>query len=558
MTLPIPDPEDLAPAYRHLMKVHAASAGATPETGHLKRQSLAAHEFCTRAGHEVRFDHARKAWFLWSGQRWYLDRDDGIARLWLKVLGDRYQEALLLGDSDGRKATLASIHAAGATNADIRAGLTIAGSIEGVALKGDEWDPDPWSLGCENGVVDLRTGRLRPGRPEDMITRSTGIAYDPAAACPRWTRFVGEVLPDEGDLIPWFQRLIGASFIGTSKEILAVHFGGGNNGKSVCFATLNLVAGDYGVDIGIETLIGGRRDAGAATSDLMRLQGARLAFTSEPDQAARLKGGALKRLASIDNMTGRELHGRQMEWRPTHTLHVATNHLPEMEDGSDGLWRRVVLLVWKVHFRKAGEAGDGPMEDPRLKEDLAAEAAGILGWVVRGAVDFATAGLHPLPASVARETATYRADEDVLAGFISERLQPSPDGSVTLGTSLFESYATWAETSGLPRTERLNPKRFGRQFAERRKRLPWKVDRVLYAGRTAYRGVRVRDTEDSSGGFGGLGTPVPGSSPISPANGTPANDQGKPTKPTMPSESDRQGWDEDLAERATDDDAETA
>ena len=44
----------------------------------------------------------------------------------------------------------------------------------------------------------------------------------------------------------------------------------------------------------------------------MALRGARIAFTSEPDQAAKLRGGVLKRLASIDRMTGRALYGASM------------------------------------------------------------------------------------------------------------------------------------------------------------------------------------------------------------------------------------------------------
>ena len=32
---------------------------------------------------------------------------------------------------------------------------------------GPAWDSDPWLLGVANGVVDLRTGQLRPGRQKD-------------------------------------------------------------------------------------------------------------------------------------------------------------------------------------------------------------------------------------------------------------------------------------------------------------------------------------------------------------------------------------------------------
>ena len=41
--------------------------------------------------------------------------------------------------------------------------------------------------------VDLRTGRLRPHDPADLITLSTEIAYRPEATCPRWQTFLEEI-----------------------------------------------------------------------------------------------------------------------------------------------------------------------------------------------------------------------------------------------------------------------------------------------------------------------------------------------------------------------------
>ncbi|HEY8871165.1 MAG TPA: phage/plasmid primase, P4 family [Candidatus Limnocylindrales bacterium] len=285
----------------------------------------------------------------------------------------------------------------------------------------------------------MRTGALRVGRPADMVSRSTRLEYDPRATCPRWDRFLVEVFSADDELIGWFARLVGASLVGTSKEIVAVHYGSGNNGKSVAFRTLGReVAGEYSVEIPVETAVNAHRVAGAPTSDLMRLRGARLALTSEPEQGAKLKGGTLKRLATIDLMTGRELHGRQEEWPPTHTLHLATNHLPAADDASEGFWRRIALIPWAVRFAKRGEPGDGPADDPGLAAILAGEAPGILAWAVRGAVAYATVGtLHPFPAAVARETAAYREDEDPLGGFLHEWVTPQADAS-TPGPKVYE------------------------------------------------------------------------------------------------------------------------
>jgi putative DNA primase/helicase len=456
---------------------------------HLSRQSLAAYHFADRRGAEIRFDHGRRIWLIWHGHRWRPDRDQEIRRLWLKALGERYGEAVRISDSDMRERTIASIMAAGATDDAIAAGLRITTSMKHVATSGDAWDPNPWILGCENGLVDLRTGALRVGRPADMVSRSTRLDYDARATCPRWDRFLLEVFAGDEDLIGWFARLIGASLVGTSKELLAVHYGTGNNGKSVAFRTLGReVAGDYSVEVAVETLLNANRSAGAPTSDLMRLRGARLAFTSEPEQGAKFKGGTLKRLATIDLMTGRELHGRQEEWPPTHTLHLATNHLPAADDASEGFWRRIALIPWTVRFAKRGEPGDGQAEDPELAATLAGEARGILAWAVRGAMAYATAGtLHPFPAAVARETAAYREDEDPIGGFVREWVSAEP-GASTPGPKIYEQYLEWVESIG---SKAMTAPVFGRAFTERHDRLGFPVHRRKIHGSPVYEGLVV-------------------------------------------------------------------
>jgi putative DNA primase/helicase len=456
---------------------------------HLSRQSLAAYHFADQRGAAVRFDHGRRIWLIWHGHRWRPDRDQEIRRFWLDALGARYAEALRITNSEMRERTISSIMAAGATDDAIAAGLRITASMKPVATSGDAWDPDPWTLGCENGLVDLRTGALRPGRPEDMVSRSTRLNYDPRATCPRWDRFLVEVFAADEDLIGWFARLIGASLVGTSKELLAVHYGTGNNGKSVAFRTLGReVAGDYSVEVAVETLLNANRSAGAPTSDLMRLRGARLAFTSEPEQNAKFKGGTLKRLSTIDLMTGRELHGRQEEWPPTHTLHLATNHLPAADDASEGFWRRIALIPWTVRFAKRGESGDGPAEDPGLAAVLAGEARGILAWAVRGAVSYATTEtLHPFPATVARETAAYREDEDPIGGFVREWISAEP-GASTPGPKVYAQYVAWAESIG---SKAMTAPVFGRAFTERHDRLDFPVHRRVVHGSPIYEGLTV-------------------------------------------------------------------
>ena len=388
-------------------------------------------------------------------------------------------------------------------NSAITAGLAIASSMEPITTRGEAWDPDPWVLGCRNGVVELRTGTLRPGRPEEMISRSTGIAYDPDAACPRWQRFLAEVFAGDAELVDWYQLLVGTSLVGVVQELLALHHGLGNNGKSVAVRALRRAFGEYAIVIPVETLVNAKRAAGEATPDLMALRGARIAFTSEPDQTAKLRGGVLKRLASVDMMTGRSLYGQTTTWEPTHTVHLATNHLPAVDDATEGFWRRVALIPWPVHFRKPGEEGDAPTEDPDLAATLALEAPGILAWAVRGAVAYAAGRtLHPFPAAVRVRTDAYRADQDALGEFIGERVVYERDAFVGIG-ALREAYREWCEAEDVKPFDRLGPKVFTRAFEERGHGVT-NVRRQASNGTYAYfSGARLSTKTGATGASGG-------------------------------------------------------
>ena len=212
----------------------------------------------------------------------------------------------------------------------------------------------------------------------------------------------------------------------------------------------------------VETLVASKRRAGEATPDLVLLRGARIAFATESDQTAKLGGGTMKRLASIDRMTGRQMYGTTQTWDPTHTLHLSTNHLPAVDDATEGFWRRIALVPWSKHFRQPGAAGDGPQADTELLAKLDAELSGIVAWAIRGA----TASVFPLPDAVRARTDAYREEEDRLASFVAERIVYSKGATVTAG-DLFTAYRDWCEAQELAPYERLGRRNLWRAFEER-------------------------------------------------------------------------------------------
>ncbi len=61
-----------------------------------------------------------------------------------------------------------------------------------------------------NGIVDLKTGELKPGKPTDYIKAVCPTEYDPAAECPIFEKFLLSIFDNDlptVDFCGWFWEL---------------------------------------------------------------------------------------------------------------------------------------------------------------------------------------------------------------------------------------------------------------------------------------------------------------------------------------------------------------
>jgi putative DNA primase/helicase len=297
-------------------------------------------------------------------------------------------------------------------------------------------DADPWLLGVQNGVIELRTGQFRSARREDCITMRTGVAYSPAAECPNWRDFIRTITAGDQELAAYLQRVVGYTLTGsTREEVLFVLYGTGNNGKSTWRETLHMMMGDYAIAADNGLLIE-RKNPGVATPELARLKGRRLVAVNETSENDHLNEARVKFITSQDKITARNLYERYFDFDPTHKTFLATNHKPIIRGTDVGIWRRLHLLPFTVTI---------PPE--RIEKDyrerrLVPELSGILNWALEGLAAYQREGLNPPPA-VLSATEEYQQDMDVVGQWIDD--QCIVDAGATVPTSVaYSDYLTWA------------------------------------------------------------------------------------------------------------------
>jgi putative DNA primase/helicase len=321
----------------------------------------------------------------------------------------------------------------------LEAALSLAKSTLPIADAGDCWNSDICLLGVPNGVVDLRTGRLRPAKQKDRITMYARAPFDPAAQCPRFERFLAEVFLEDVELIAFVQQAIGYCLTGSvTEQCLFLCYGQGANGKSTLLEVIRYILGDYAHNLPFSAFeLQGNRSPSA--HELAGLVSKRFVTSVETNESVRLNEGRVKALTGGDCITARFLYGEYFTFEPTGKFWLAFNHKPQVGDTSHGFWRRVRLIPFYAEFREGAK-------DPQLLARLRDEGPGILAWAVRGCLLWHANGL-PVPRAIEAATKDYRDESDPVAEFIEERYERCPDGFVE-SSVLHANYAAWADANG--------------------------------------------------------------------------------------------------------------
>ena len=303
-------------------------------------------------------------------------------------------------------------------------------------IDADQLDHDAFLLNTPSGIVDLRTGGLKPHTPVALCSKITAIGPGKRGKH-LWLEFLHRITGGDAQLEYFLQLIVGMSAVGSVfQESLIVAFGVGGNGKSSFFNSCLAALGDYSGSIDPEVLLVGKQNK---AHDLAELRGKRLVIAAELEEGRRLSASMLKRLVSTDLISAERKYLDPEFFRPTHSLILFTNHMPKIGSCDYGTWRRIVLVPFSANLTGTGEIKN--YADFLVKE--AGES--IIQWIIDGAKAFIDNGCNLLmPDLVINVTKQYERDNDWVQNFLDDCCIIG-DGQCAFGGALYTRYRNWSD-----------------------------------------------------------------------------------------------------------------
>lgn len=322
--------------------------------------------------HAVAFMKDTGVWFIWDGKTWEQDQSNAV--LEHKVLPILLTVPNHITDTVLQEKAKIKVNTSSTVTKVI---TSMRRKIE--PIRCDMLDANPFLLNCRNGVLDLNTPiRFRKAKSSDYLTKFANVEYDMEATCPKFEKFLNQIMLGDEQSVRLVQVLIGYILLGgdNKERLMFWLIGGGKNGKSTLIRVLMELMGTYATSIVMSTLLKGN-DSGPR-DDLMSLASYRLLTINEFDKDDKLAVRTAKAMTGNDVMKARDLYSKYKDIQINGTILVSTNEMPRLsEDSSEAFWDRIRILPFKLRVKEEDE-------NTTMIDELKKELPGILNFALEG------------------------------------------------------------------------------------------------------------------------------------------------------------------------------
>ena len=436
------------------VKSRATTEALLTDIGESLNDAGNADRFVARFGNRMLYVTELRTWLHWRDGHWRFDSTGETMGLAENLARQLFAEAAQT-QHQATRGLISRWANASLQLPRLKAMVELAQSKLAVSVT--QLDANPWLLGVQNGVIDLKNGAFRAADQRDFVTKLAGVSFDPNAACPQWEAFVSSSMNGQQSLIDLLQVGAGYSLTGsTAEQVFFFLYGAGANGKSTFVNALRELMGANGMQSPSETIMAQRTASASGPSpDIARLAGVRFVAMVETEDGQRLAESRLKQMTGGDAMTARVLYGSLFDFTPVLKLWLSGNHKPVIRGDDYGIWRRIVLVPFEVVLPKESR-------DKNLPEKLRLEFPGILNWLLRGCLMWQKNGLR-IPPEVTAQVEQYKSSMDLLAQWLEDCCVQDTRGQCR-ARAAYESFAKWCKQGG---HNPISEVRFAQKMSER-------------------------------------------------------------------------------------------
>lgn len=425
-----------------------------------------------------------KKWLVWNGKYWQFDVTGSVKTLVESMTEDMRRETQEkftqspVGDSSAKETYDAEMKNVKYLRSKRGKENCLSEAQHLMPCVKDDLDRDEWLICAQDGVYNLKTGEKMPHRRSYLMTQTTAYPVDMEHEPVKFIAFLKQILVGHEENYDYIHRLFGYAMTGSTREDqIYMLFGNGNDGKSLLLDIIGTVMGDYATTAKTDLICVNKYATSKQTeTQLAVLWKKRFVTLEELDKDDRLSEKTVKTLASsAGKIVARHLYEEEFNYRFIGKLIIATNYKPEIRGTDKGIWRRIVTIPFGLSLKE-------DQVDKDLKSKLMTEAPQILGWLVKGAVEYLKEGLKKTE-SIKRTTEEYKVDMDTISQWVQERCETNDD-AYSKSSDLFEDFAEWRKTNHL---YDMSMTAFGREMSKKFKKSI--VDHVV-----VYYGLKIRNT----------------------------------------------------------------
>ena len=282
---------------------------------------------------------------------------------------------------------------------------------------------DNFDMNIRPGMIPLQNGifsidkflkdedPMHDHSPNFLCTYCLPFNFEENAKCPVFDRIRIDILGNKKNAAVW-DEVLGYHICQIKKlENFFMLYGEGGNGKTVLLTVLSSLLGENNVSsVPLESL-------SSQSFALAETLGKLANIIPELPNIDKANEAIIKAFATKEILTFDRKWKPPISARPTAVLTMATNTLPQFQDKSDGLWRRMILF--EITHKVSEEKKDRRLIDPKFWES-SGELPGIFNRALQGLKRISIRGRIDETDAMQQRKKEYREELNAVLRFLKD------------------------------------------------------------------------------------------------------------------------------------------